>query len=449
MKKVHKLLVVAALAVTVLCLICCSYNQKRRMDSPNSFARTWDAGSGEIICGVALDSHRNICAGGWTCSLGAGFHDAMLLKYDKSGTLQWVRTWGGKNSDEIHGIAIDSGDNIYAAGRTESFRAEEMDALLLKYDSSGTLQWAKTWGGGGWDLLSCVAVDSTDNIYTAGWTKSFGAGETDALLLKYDSSGTLQWARTWGEQGSDQLFGIAVDSTGNICAAGSTYNSDTGRDGALLLKYNSSGALQWVKTWNLNNYDVTTNGVVVDPVGNIYTGGYIAGCVCSEYNDAFVMKYNNSGVLQWVKIWDGSREGRWVGEVIRRLVVDSNGNVYAAGQIGRPEEFAFDALLLKYDPSGTLQWAKTWCGSGDSSVIDITIDPSDNVFLGGGTTSSPGVWKAITAGAERIPTGTQGLLSGIQGVPSGIEGAPASAGNSPGGCYQGEEKWDVLLLKNW
>jgi len=57
--------------------------------------------------------------------------------------------------------------------------------VLVKYDSSGVLQWNRTWGGSNWDEGNGVVVDSSDNVYLAGFTESFGAGNFDMVLVKY------------------------------------------------------------------------------------------------------------------------------------------------------------------------------------------------------------------------------------------------------------------------
>jgi len=94
----------------------------------------------------------------------------------------------------------------------------------VKYDSSGVQQWNRTWGGIDEDGGSLTAVDSSDNVYISGWTVSFGAGDSagdsDMVLVKYDSSGVQQWNRTWG--GIDPGWGVAVDSSDNVYLAGDT-----------------------------------------------------------------------------------------------------------------------------------------------------------------------------------------------------------------------------------
>ncbi len=80
---------------------------------------------------------------------------------------------------------MDSYDNVYLAGSTLTFGAGSSDMVLVKYDSSGVQQWYHTWGGGKWDDGRGVAVDSSDNVYFAGYTYTFGAGYEDMALVKF------------------------------------------------------------------------------------------------------------------------------------------------------------------------------------------------------------------------------------------------------------------------
>jgi hypothetical protein len=287
---------------------------------------------------VAVDSQGSIYCAGWTSSFGAGWYDTLLLKYDSSGTLAWARTWGGSNDDYLCAVAVTPGGNIYCAGYTQCFGAGWWDALLLKYSSSGALVWARTWGGGYSNYLSAVAVDSLGSAYCAGETDSFGAGERDALLLKYDSSGTVAWVRTWGGTELDYLCAVAVDFQGDI--------------------------------------------------------------YCSGVTDSFGAGWTN-------------------------------------------------ALLLKYDSSGTLQWAKTWGGSYRDYLYAAALDSAGNLYAGGRTSSYAGTWQEVITGTETYPSGSESLPGGAAGSPSGTEGNPTGTESSPTGDETGAGYADTLLLKNW
>jgi len=97
---------------------------------------------------------------------------------------EWSRTWGGNYFDSGNAIALDSSDNIYIAGQTESFGAGSFDIFLVKYDGSGVQQWNRTWGGSADDYCYAIALDSSKNIYLTGSTYSFGAGSSDMCLVK-------------------------------------------------------------------------------------------------------------------------------------------------------------------------------------------------------------------------------------------------------------------------
>jgi len=211
------------------------------LSASNSVAYEWNRTWGGIDTdggsGVAVDSSDNVYLAGFTKSFGAGHYDMVLVKYDSSVVQQWNRTWGGIDYDHSRGVAVDSSDNVYLAGDKESFEAGPFDMVLVKYDSSGVLQWNRTWGGSDYDSGRGVAVDSSDNVYLAGYTDSFGAGNRDMVLVKYDSSGVLQWNRTWGGSNWDEGNGVVVDSSDNVYLAGFTESFGAGNFDMVLVKY--------------------------------------------------------------------------------------------------------------------------------------------------------------------------------------------------------------------
>ncbi|GAI21421.1 unnamed protein product, partial [marine sediment metagenome] len=122
-----------------------------------------------------------------------------------------IKTWGGSDYDNGHKIALDSSGNIYITGATASYGAGSFDVVLLKYNSSGNLQWSKIWGGPNNDTGDGIALDNLGNIYITGAT-SYETNLDDVFLLKYDSSGNLLWNKTWGGYNYFAGGGIALDS---------------------------------------------------------------------------------------------------------------------------------------------------------------------------------------------------------------------------------------------
>jgi len=144
-------------------------------------------------------------------------------------------TFGGSGIETDNaGVAVDSSDNIYITGTssgTNVFGASVTsgtteDIFVVKLNSSGVVQWVYTAGGTGRDRGRKLAVDSSGNIYVVGYyqnTVDFGGGNVtsngsfDAFILKLNSSGTFQWVKSYGgSTGNDLGRDVLVDSNDNV-----------------------------------------------------------------------------------------------------------------------------------------------------------------------------------------------------------------------------------------
>ena len=151
--------------------------------------------------------------------------------------LDFDTTWGGSNHDSGNGITVDGAGNIYITGHTSSFGAGNSDAFIAKYDSAGTSLLNITWGGNYDDSANGITLDGAGNIYITGYTESFGVGYGNAFIAKYDSAGTSLLNITWGGSNSDPAYGIALDGAGNIYITGSTSSFGMGQYDAFIAKY--------------------------------------------------------------------------------------------------------------------------------------------------------------------------------------------------------------------
>lgn len=119
---------------------------------------------------------------------------------------------------------------------------------------------------------------------------------------------------------------VDVDASGNVYVTGLSWGVGTGAD-YTTIKYNSSGVQQWISKYNGtgNGYDAVRD-MVIDISGSIYVTGSSEG-ISSGYDYATI-KYNSSGVQQWVSRYNGpanSSDGA-IG-----VSVDGNGNIYVTG----------------------------------------------------------------------------------------------------------------------
>ncbi|TFG17450.1 MAG: hypothetical protein EU531_03370 [Promethearchaeota archaeon] len=352
----------------------------------------WEAiwsGLEDDQCGIsiAFDPLDNIYITGGTKSFGEGDYDAVLIKYDQMGNQCWNLTWGGIQYDCAGFIGLLSSEEIYLAGITGSFGAGIYDIFLIKYkfEHKETIpaEWFITWGGGASDEGQAVAIDSLGDIYLAGFCSSFGEGVDDLCLVKYDDSGIQLWNRTLGGFSSDHCYAMDLDSLGNIYIGGYTgsFSQGTSRD-MILAKYTSSGDLDWYRTWgSSDNYDGCF-GITVDSSDKIYVAGTTDVDPSESINyDYFLIKYNSEGDILWEEIWGTDNI-----ETCSGISLDAVGNIYVAGDAYNPG-MKYDFNVVKFDASGNYQWDTSWGGNDDDKCEDIAIDSDGNIYLGGYTYS--------------------------------------------------------------
>ena len=161
----------------------------------------------------------------------------VIPEYYVNVTYSWMfqSTYGGSGNDVGYSVQQTSDGGYIIAGYTGSFGAGGDDVYLVKTDSSGVMQWNRTYGGSGYDVGLSVQQTSDGGYIIAGYTGSFGAGGDDVYLVKTDSSGVMQWSRTYG--GSDDDMGCSVQQTsdGGYIIAGWTKSFGSGNEGVYLI----------------------------------------------------------------------------------------------------------------------------------------------------------------------------------------------------------------------
>jgi len=275
--------------------------------------RSWHPDDGYASANaVALDSSNNIYIAGQVNLRG----DMFLLKYNYDCEFQWSRIWGGSEEDPLCDMAIDSLDNIYLAGGTESYSVGECNGCLIKYDSSGNQLWNRTWGGWDYDRFDNIAIDDQDNIYLGGRTVSYGDDYTDVCLVKYNSTGDLQWDMVWERAGEyyEYCSDIVLDSSNNIYV--SVFILETFIP--ILAKFNNSGYELWNRTYP--GLGFISFGMELDMFDNIYIA------TTFEYRDFGFAKINKFGDFQWSETW-GTEEDEWC----TSMALNGTDSIYLGG----------------------------------------------------------------------------------------------------------------------
>jgi hypothetical protein len=402
-----------------------------------NWAHTWGGSGDDEISGVAVDTSGNIYLAGYTSSFGAGGYDVLLLKYSPTGALVCRQTWGGSNNDWGRDVALDSsGRFVYVAGGTESSASGNTDVLLVKFDSNCDFVWAQSWDFGGRERAYRVRVDPIDGNIVLGGATGVGTSDDHALLMKVSDPGSTPpeaplWATNWDiyfTGVNDFSFGVR----GGTYACGQTIPPASNGIDAYLAYYDSNGNLRWLTTWNRDVND-SASSCTSDSEGNVYIGGSSGEWVGWGQHAAYLLKFTPSGVLQWANTWGTGRNDQVV-----RVVTDTNGNVFVAGFTNGLDGTQEDVMLLKYDASGKLLESKIRRGNSDSAAFSA-VSALGAIFLAGTAFNSGGSWRefAGTLGTGPVTATLRSVSSvSISLTPTNVVGttsAPTGVKDTGGG----------------
>jgi hypothetical protein len=168
------------------------------------WSRSFGEAGNETAYALIQTGDGGFAVAGCTDSFGAGAEDMFLVNTDLNGNQQWNKTYGGTGSEKAYSLLATSDGGYALAGYTTSFGKGNSDMWLVKTDRNGVMQWSKTYGGTGTEV-ACSMVNAHDGGYIlAGSTTCLSAGYSDVFLVKTDATGNMQWNQTIGTAGSDE-----------------------------------------------------------------------------------------------------------------------------------------------------------------------------------------------------------------------------------------------------
>lgn len=370
-------------------------------------------------------------------------------KYNTANTLiidPWITYLGGSVNDYGFGIAATNTNETVCTGETSSLnfpvsagpfqlnKAAGRDAYIAKFNAGGLPVFITYYGGNGDDKGCDVTINNTTgDIYFAGIGTSgmstagvvqpvFGGGTSDVIVAKFNFMGVRQWATYRGGGGTDGAVAVALLSTGDLAICGFTsgafplLNASQAMYGggswdALIFKINNSGtAISWSTYFGGSNIDaageldVSQNDEIF-VTGTTYsinlttTPGTTQTAFAGTH-DAFVLKLNPTGTIQWSTYFGGSGRDFGIG-----IAVNAAGDVTVSGstmsdnlpltpgayQTSRSNAVATSAYVCKLSgTTGTLSWSTYYRGTGTYEGYGVVIDKKNELlYLCGGAYSAP------------------------------------------------------------
>jgi hypothetical protein len=346
------------------------------------WSQTYGGSGDDEAYSLVQTSDGGYALAGSTNSSGAGSYDFWLIKTNSSGDMQWSQTCGGTDDDEAYSV-VQSNDTGYAvAGYTNSYGAGETDVWLVKTDSSGNTQWSQTYGGRAQDGAYSVIQTSDGGYALAGYTDSFGAGNFDFWLVKTDSSGSMMWNQTYGGSGDDEAGCVIQTSDQGYALAGYTTSFGAGSYDSWLVKTDSSGSMMWNQTYGGSGDDEA--GCVIQTSDEGYALAGLTNSTGAGSYDFWLVRTDSFGTSQWSQTYGGAYD-----EVANALVQTSDEGYALGGLTGSYGAGDIDYWLVKTTSSGSTQWSQTYGGSDDDEAYSL-VQTSDGGYALAGFTASYG-----------------------------------------------------------
>ena len=320
--------------------------------------------------------------------------------YQLNAQIVWQNTIGGSGFDFLEDIISTSDGGFLLIGVSESGISGDKtqsnlgqgDFWVVKTNSTGVVQWEKTYGGTG-DDYAVTAIETSDGGFViigdsdsniSGDKTQNSKGGLDFWIIKINSTGTKLWDKTIGGSLDDLPIALQETSNGDIIIGGEsvssisgnkTENSKGGSD-HWIVKINSTGTILWDKTFGGNADDfLATLKLTAD-------GGYIIGSSSSSgisgdksenalgMEDYWILKVSNTNTIDWQKTIGGASTSM---STLSDLILTSDGSYIIAGDSNSGiagsktviTNGGSDLWILKLNSAGVIQWQNSIGGASD------------------------------------------------------------------------------------
>jgi hypothetical protein len=307
--------------------------------------------------------------------------------------IQWQKAYGGIEADQAYAVEPTSDGGYITAGYTSSTPSGDVtsfqggnDAWIIKTDAFGGITWQTAIGGQGYDMAKAVKQTTDGGYIITGITNStdgdvsVNKGTTDVWVVKLSPTGSIQWEKSYGGSAGDDASSIFQTLDGGYIVAGQSYSTDgdiTGHHGTLnhdawVIKIDATGNLQWQRSYGGTNQEYALSIKPTSDGGFIIGGGSASpnGDVTAVFggSDCWLVKIDALGNIQWQKSYGGS-----IHEYFLEAQQTADGGYIG---IATTESTggdiyglhgAIDYWVVKLNSAGNIQWQKCLGGSN----IDI------------------------------------------------------------------------------
>jgi len=360
-----------------------------------SFAKTYGGGSSDSAYSIQQTMDGGYIIAGWTTSFGAGGNDCLIIKLNSKGDVEWGKTFGGGGHDHAYSIQQTMDGGYIVAGGTQSFGAGGNDFLVIKLNSQGNVEWTKTFGGVGGYESAYFIQQTIDGGYIVAGMAGVATNDCDILIIKLNSQGNVEWVKRFdmpATEDYDIAYSIHQTSDNGYIVAGYTWSvyGSTWQD-FLIIKLNSQGDIEWAKTFEGGGEDMAYSIRQTSDGGYIVTG-FSWSFGASTWGDFLVIKLTPEGNVEWAKTVGGGNID--CATSIQQTI--DGGYIVAGWATSFGGRYEADFLVIKLNSQGDKEWAKIFGGEGDDMPYFIQQTNDSGYIVAGRTTSfGAGSWDFL------------------------------------------------------
>ena len=343
-----------------------------------------------------------------------GKGDFWLVRTDTLGGILWSKIYGGSEIEQEKKIirCFDGGFALfgytYSNDGNVTGNHGEADYWIIKVDSLGNLLWQRAFGGTSHDWSNDMAATPDSGFLLTGLSMSTDGNITgnhgffDCWIVKLDRNGNLQWEKSLGSTGTD--VGISVTTTNDggyiVAATTDTGNGDVqcnlhGFIDAWIVKLDATGNIEWQKCYGGSQGEGPNQIIQTSDGGYIFAGATDSndGDVSGNHgeNDVWVVKIDSIGILQWQRCYGGTKD-----DVAKFIRQSPNGTFIVGGYTfshdgdvsgNHSYPTTADAWVLRISPTGNILWQQCIGGDENDAFADMVEFPRGKItFLGGSNT---------------------------------------------------------------
>ena len=361
-------IVIASLAVLIL------VQQALAQPPEVEWFRTFGLDSADIAYSVQQTMDGGYIYAGQTGPSSWYGTDALLVKTDSIGIMDWYRLYGGEEVDNAKSVLQTSDGGYIIAGRTASFGVGSNDMYVVKTDSQGDTLWTRTYGGVSSDAAESVIQTSDGGYAIAGDFRLSYMDLFEMYLVKIDILGDTLWTRTYGGSNDRKAYCVRQTRDGGFVLVG--FNGGGSDSDIYLVKTDSLGNLQWSGTYGGTGYE-TAQSVLQSA-----DGGYIVvGTTTSfgiNWNDIYVIKTDTLGDTLWTRTYGGDGF-----EYAYEVQQTNDGGYIIAGCTESFCSGGYDLYLLKINTIGDTIWTLVYGGENSESGRSIALTSDGGYIIAG------------------------------------------------------------------